>query len=216
MPHEGHSRNQNENKLKFGNTKLGLPNLNEAKSKEGHPLLIHSFSSLNPSFVYPTSPRQQLTKKFYNSFGQRWICIRSLILGTIHFVVVAMMFCSPLLEWMDVLYASKKDIQSFYGTSSQFKSVFSLVWEVLQFDPLLVKTKGIDVKYSRSRDLMVYCFVRKIFTYCAHDHVTFPPLLFIYLVCTICKLVSQIRTHLKEWHNWKRNGANKVIFCFDE
>jgi hypothetical protein len=49
MPHEGHSRNQNENKLKFVNTKLGLPSLNEAKSKEGHPFLNHSFSSLNPS-----------------------------------------------------------------------------------------------------------------------------------------------------------------------
>jgi hypothetical protein len=35
----------NENKIKFGNTKLGLPSLNDTKSKECTHFFIHSFSS---------------------------------------------------------------------------------------------------------------------------------------------------------------------------
>jgi hypothetical protein len=107
MPHEGHSRKQNGNKSKFGNTKLGLHSLNEAKSKEGHPLLIHSFSSLNPSSKWlffcvsvlsPTTTNQKVLQFLWPKVDLHKI----LSLGTIHFVEVAMMFCSPLLEQMDI------------------------------------------------------------------------------------------------------------------
>jgi hypothetical protein len=159
MPHEGHTRKQNQNKLKFSNTKLGLPSLNEAKSKEGHPLLIHSFSSLNPSskwlffcvsILSPTTTNQKVLQFLWPKLDLHKILnfrYHSFCCGS-HDVLFPT-------TWMDGCIVSFKDIQSFYGTSSLFKSVFSLVWEVLQFDPLLVKTKGIDVKYSRSRDLMV-------------------------------------------------------------
>jgi hypothetical protein len=63
----------------FGNTKLGLPTLNEAKSKEGpHPLLIHSFSSLNPSskrlffgvsVLSPTTTNQKVLQFLWPKVG---------------------------------------------------------------------------------------------------------------------------------------------------
>ncbi len=42
-----------ENKIKFGNTKLGLPSLNEAKSKEGHPL-FHPFFLKSQKSIFKT------------------------------------------------------------------------------------------------------------------------------------------------------------------
>jgi len=89
-------------KLKFGNTKLGLPSLNEAKSKEGHPLFhpfflksqksIFKIVILCVSVLSPTTTNQKVLQ-----FLSPKVDLHKILnfRYTIHFVVVAMMFCSP-------------------------------------------------------------------------------------------------------------------------
>jgi hypothetical protein len=46
--------NKIKNKIKFGNTKLGLPSLNEAKSKEGHPTFSSILSQVSKKSIFKT------------------------------------------------------------------------------------------------------------------------------------------------------------------
>ncbi len=125
--------------------------------KKGTHFFIHSFSSLkNPSskplffcvsILSPTTTNQKVLQSLWPKVDLHKILN---FRYTIRFVVVAMMFCSPatwtngcivkLQRYSILLRNNKYLIQEFFFTSVRGTTIWS---------SLLVKMKGIDVKYSR-------------------------------------------------------------------